>query len=148
MTKSKWNIRKMEPADQIKSQEKKLKGLEQELNDLRQGLTLVADYYHDLEEVSRQQDAAGTVDEDLLKPLVDDDLEFEGIWKFHEEILVADPMARVSCTQMYEAFVRFCENTGRQAVEREAFEFVFSRMENPEPSCDRGEWTGYRLRSG
>ncbi|WP_321506075.1 hypothetical protein [uncultured Methanoregula sp.] len=137
----------MEPADPLTDQEKKLKDLEQELNDLRQGLTLVADYYRDIEEATRQQDASETIDEELLKPLVDDDLEFEGIWKFHEEILIADPAARVPCTQMYEAFVRFCKETGRQAVEQDAFEFVFSRMQNPEPACDRGEWTGYRLRS-
>jgi hypothetical protein len=136
----------MEPADPLTNQEKKLSELEQELNDLRQGLTLVADYYHDLEEISRKQDAAGTIGVELLKPLVDDELEFEGIWKFHEEILVPDPTARVPCTQMYEAFVRFCMETGRQSVEREAFEFVFAHMENPEPSCDRGEWIGYRLR--
>jgi hypothetical protein len=136
----------MEPADHPIDQERKIKTLEQDLNDLRQGLTLVADYYHDLEEVSKQQDAVGTIDEELLKPLVDDDLEFESIWKFHEEVLVPDPGARIPCTAMYDAFIRYCEETGRQAVEREAFEFVFSRMENPEPACDRGEWIGYSLR--
>ncbi|MFA4877928.1 MAG: hypothetical protein WC586_10975 [Methanoregula sp.] len=137
----------MVPADPLTDQERKLKDLEQELNDLRQGLTLVADYYHDLEEVSREASASEAVDEKLLKPLVDDELEFESIWRFHEEVLVPDPGARIPCTQMYEAFVRYCKKTGRQSVEQAAFEFVFSRMQNPEPACDRGEWTGYRLRS-
>jgi hypothetical protein len=136
----------MEPSDPLTNQEKKLSVLEQELNDLRQGLTLVADYYRDLEEVKRKQDASGIVDEELLKPLVEDDLEFESIWKFHEDVLVADPASRVPYTQMYQEFVRYCQETGRQAVDREAFEFVFSHMENPEPVSDKGDWIGYRLR--
>nr|WP_321350803.1 hypothetical protein [uncultured Methanoregula sp.] len=136
----------MDPADPPTEQGKKLKDLELELNDLRQGLTLVADYYRDLEEISRKQVASETVDEEILKPLLDDDLEFEGIWRFHEEILEADPGARVPCSQMYEAFVRFCESTGRVAVEKDAFDFVFSQMKDPAPGCDRGDWTGFRLR--
>ena len=136
----------MEPADKIQKQEKKIKNLELELNDLRQGLTVVADYYRDLRQVSRQQVAAEIVDQDIARPLVDEDREFEGIWRFHEEVLVPDPAAHVPCTAMYEAFVRYCARTGRSPVEQEAFEFVFARMENPRPALRNGEWTGYRLR--
>jgi hypothetical protein len=135
----------MEPSDPLASQEKKITELEQDLNDLRQGLTLVADYYRDLEEVKRQQDASGVVDEELLKPLVEDDLEFESIWKVHEDVLRSDSTSRIPCTQMYQEFVRFCQETGRQPVDRDAFEFVFSRME-PEPACDKGDWIGYGIR--
>src|SRR5512138_1528342 len=110
--------------DRIQEQEKKIRNLEMELNDLRQGLTVVADYYRDLKQVSRQQTAAEIVDQDLARPLVDEDLEFDGIWRFHEEMLVADPAARVPCTAMYEAFVHYCGRTGRSIVEQEAFEFV------------------------
>jgi hypothetical protein len=138
----------MEPADKIHETEKKLRSLELDLNDLRQGLTLVNDYYRDLERVSRRQDAVEAVDQILAKPLVDDDIEFEGIWKFHEEALLADPAAHVPCTAMYEAFVRYCMQTGRSIVEQDAFEFVFAHIENPAPVLDRGEWIGYRLRSG
>lgn len=136
----------MEPDDRIQDQEKKIKNLEMELNDLRQGLTVVADYYRDLRQVSRQQEAAGIVDRDLARPLVEEDREFEGIWRFHEDILIPDPLAHVPCNTMYEAFVRYCARTGRSPVEQEAFEFVFGRMENPAPSLGNGEWTGYRLR--
>jgi len=137
----------MEPSDQIQEHEKKIKYLEQELNDLRQGLTVVTDYYRDLKRVSRRQEAAEEVGETITRPLVDEDMEFEAIWKFHEEVLVADPGARVPCTAIYDAFVRFCARTGRASVEQEAFEFVFAHMENPVPALERGQWVGYRLRT-
>lgn len=136
----------MEPADQPEGQEKKLKNLELELNDLRQGLTVVTDYYKDLEKVSRQQDAVEAVDETITRQLMEDDREFEGIWRFHEEMLIGDEDARVPYQSMYDAFVRFCARNGRMAVDREAFEFVLSKMENPAPVMNRGEWIGYRLR--
>lgn len=142
----------MEPAEQKKpekknkDQKKKIRNLELELNDLRQGLTVVADYYRDLKSVSRQNEAREAVDAQIARPLVEDDAEFEGIWRFHEDVLVPDPAAHVPCTAMYEAFVRYCNRTGRSAVEQEAFEFVFARMENPHPLLRQGEWTGYRLR--
>jgi len=135
----------MTPPGQDPDKEKKIHNLELELNDLRQGLAVVSDYYKDLEGVSRKQEAAAQLDENITRPLIDDDLEFEGIWRFHEEDLVPDPSASVPCHEMYDAFVRYCTSAGRTAVDREAFEFVFSRMENPQPVLDRGTWTGYRL---
>ena len=136
----------MEPADKIQKQEKKIKNLELELNDLRQGLTVVADYYRDLRQVSRQQVATEIVDQDIARPIVDEDREFEGIWRFNEDVLMPDPSARVPFTTMYEAFVGYCKRTGRIPVEQKAFEFVFARMENPCPALGGGKWTGYRLR--
>lgn len=135
-----------EPVDQPDAQDKKIKNLELELNDLRQGLTVVADYYKDLEKVSREQDAIEAVDETINRQLVDDDREFEGIWRFHEEMLIGDPVAHVPSQDMYNAFVRFCSRNHRMPVDRNAFEFVFSRMENPAPEMDRGDWIGFRLR--
>jgi hypothetical protein len=138
----------MDPSEKITNTEEKIKGIEQDLNDLRQGLTLVADYYRDLQKLSRQQDAVEAVDEILARPLVDEDIEFEGIWKFHEDVLVADPNARVPFAEMYEAFVQYCQKSGRSIMDNDAFEFVFAHIENPAPVPDRGEWIGYRLRSG
>ena len=138
----------MEPADKIQEQEKKIKNLELELNDLRQGLTVVADYYHDFRQISRQQVATEIVDREIARPILEEDREFEGIWRFHEDVLVPDKAAHVPCNAMYEAFVRYCKRTGRIAMEQEAFEFVFARMENPRPALGHGEWHGYRLRPG
>jgi hypothetical protein len=138
----------MDPSDKINNTEHKIKGLEQDLNDLRQGLTLVADYYRDLQKISKQQDAVEAVDEILARPLVDEDIEFEGIWKFHEEALVADPDARVPFDVMYKAFIQYCQKNGRGIVDHDAFEFVFAHIENPVPVPDKGDWIGYRLRPG
>lgn len=135
----------MEHPDHLSETEKKLRSLEQDLNDLRQGLTLINDYYRDLEKISKHQDAVEAVDEILAKPLVDEDLEFEGIWKFHEEALVEEAGAVIPCTEMYEAFVRYCETSGRSVVEQDAFEFVFARIEHPAPVLGNGAWTGYRF---
>jgi len=135
----------MEHDERIQDQEKKINKLEMELNDLRQGLTVVADYYRDLRQVGRRQVATEIVDQDLARPLVDDDQEFEGIWRFHEDMLIPDPLSHIPCTAMYEAFVNYCSRTGRTPVDQDAFEFVFARMDDPAPSLDNGEWTGYRL---
>jgi hypothetical protein len=137
----------MVPPEPGMDKERKLHNLEQELNDLRQGLAVVTDYYRDLEGVTKKQDATVELDETIVKPLVDDDLEFESIWRFHEEMLVADHSARVPCPDMYDAFARYCTQAGRTLVDQDAFEFVFSRMENPVPSLNCGAWTGYRLRT-
>ncbi len=137
----------MEPPEPGKEKERTIETLEQDLNDLRQGLTVVAEYYKDLEAGSKKQDASLALDEEIVKPLMEDELEFESIWSFHEEVLVGDAMAHVPCNDMYEAFVQYCNRTGRPVVDQEAFEFVFARMENPVPRCDRGNWIGYRLRS-
>jgi hypothetical protein len=134
-------------SDQPPEQEKKLKNLEQELNDLRQGLAVVTDYYQDLETASRKQDAVEAVDLEITRQLVDDEREFEGIWRFHEEMLIGDVDARVPFEYMYDAFVNFCKKNGRMPVDVEAFAFVFARMENPAPEMDRGEWIGCRIKT-
>jgi len=136
----------MEPSEPVTDKEHKIKDLEHDLNDLRQGLAVVTDYYKDLESSSKEQVASLELDEAIVKPLMEDELEFEGIWSFHEEVLVADSSSHVPCTAMYEAFVKFCTRSGRCVIEQEAFEFVFERMENPKPVCERGNWIGYRLR--
>ena len=138
----------MESSDKITTTEKKIKGLEQDLNDLKQGLTLISDYYRDLERISRQQDAVIAVDEIIAKPQMDDDIEFESIWRFHEDVLVPDPGAHIPLTAMYDAFARYCKKSGRSVMDQESFTFVFSHMENPAPVLDHDEWIGYRLRPG
>lgn len=136
----------MELSDQIITQEKKIKKLEMELNDLRQGLATVQDYYYDLQRVSEKQEAAESIEREIVKPLNDEDREFEGIWRFHRERLIADPSAHIPRAEMYDAFVRYSTKTSRHGVEQDAFEFVFARIKNPSPLFTRGEWMGYRLK--
>jgi hypothetical protein len=57
----------MEPDDKIQDQERKIKNLELELNDLREGLTVVVDYYRDLRQVSRQQVARKPVEQEAFE---------------------------------------------------------------------------------
>ena len=137
----------MELSDHITSQEKKIKKLEMDLNDLRQGLATVRDFYYDLQCVSEKQEAAESIEQDIVQPLNDEDREFDGIWRFHKERLITDPSAHVPRAEMYDAFVKFSTKTSRYGVEQDAFEFVFARIKNPSPLFTRGEWMGYRLKN-
>jgi len=134
----------MDSSDRISRQEKKIRHLELELNDLRQGLAIVQDYYNDLEHDSEDREAALSL-EQVMAPLLDDDRDFNGIWSFHRDLFVADPSAHIPYAEMYGTFVRYCKKTRRIPVEQEVFEFIFARMENPNPVSDRGEWKGCRL---
>ena len=136
----------MELSDHISSQEKKIKKLEMELNDLRQGLATVRDFYYDLQCVSEKQEAAESIEQEIVQPLNDEDREFDGIWRFHKERLIADPSAHVPRAEMYDAFVRYSTKTSHYGVDQDAFEFVFARIQNPSPLFTRGEWKGYRLK--
>jgi len=133
-------------SDQITSQEKKIKKLEMELNDLRQGLATVQDYYYDLQCVSEKQEAAESIEQEIVKPLHDEDRESDRILSFFQERLIADPSAHISRAEMYDAFVGYNAKTSRHVVEQEAFEFVFARIKNPPPVFTKGEWKGYRMR--
>jgi hypothetical protein len=136
----------MEPADEEKEKKVKIASIERELADLRQGLCLVQDYYHDLEKVATKQDAKESVDQSLLKPLMAEDAEFEGIWKFHAEILIPDPISSVPCTQMYETFVAYCTAKGRDTADRQSFDFVLARM-GLRRTEENDAWRGCRIRS-
>lgn len=136
----------MELSDQITSQEKKIKNLEMELNDLRQGLATVRDFYYDLQCGSEKQVAADNIEQEIVKPLNDEDREFDGIWRFHKERLIADPSAHIPREEMYDAFVRYSTKNSHYGVDQDAFEFVFARIQNPSPLFTRGEWKGYRLK--
>jgi len=135
----------MELSDQIITQEKKIKKLEMDLNDLRQGLATVRDFYYDLLCVSEKPEAVEKIERERVMPLDNEDWEFEGIWRFHKERLIADPSAHILRAEMYDAFVRYCTKTSRNGVNQDAFEFVFARMKNPSPLFTRGEWRGCRL---
>ena len=138
----------MKASDRISGQEERIRHLELELNDLRQGLVIVRDYYHELGRVSGNQEAALRLERGIVRPLKEDDREFNGIWRFHREIIIPDPSSHIPYAEMYGAFVRYCTKTGKSPVDQEVFEFVFARMENPSPVFDRGEWKGCRLLTG
>ena len=137
----------MELSDTITNRKKKVNKLEMELNDLRQGLTTLQDFYNDLRYVSGKQEGAGTSERESVQPQNDEDGESEGILRFHRERLIADPSAHIPRTELYDAFVRFITKTSRHCMEQDAFEFVFAQIKDPSPLFTRGEWNGYRFKN-
>ena len=135
----------MDLTDRIIQQEKKIRKLEMDLNDLRQGLSVLQDYYCDLHSVLTRQEILEKMVGVRVMPS-DDDSEFDGIWSFHKEVLIPEPSAHISCAEVYSAFRKYCLRTGKAIVERGAFEFIFARMENPSPELYRGEWKGCRIK--
>ena len=122
----------MDSSDRIQGRRRRLSISRWRLNDLRQGLAIVQDFYNDFEHASEDCDAAMCL-EKVMAPLFDDDRDFNGIWSFHRELFVADPSAHIPYAEMYDTFVRYCKKTRRMPVEQEVFEFIFARMENPVP---------------
>jgi hypothetical protein len=135
-------------SDRISRQEKKIFRLERELDDLRQGLAVVKDFYRDLERFSDDREAAVHLERVMVRPRLDDEREFNGIWKFHREFLIPDPSAHIPYAEMYNSFTEYCRKTGNEPVEQDVFEYVFALMEHPYPVSDRGEWKGCRLLTG
>ena len=137
----------MDPTELINNQEKMIKNLELELNDLRQGLTTLKDYYRQLEQLTKNQEAADNIEDEVVRPQVEDEKEFDAIWQFHKEMLIADPSACIPSAEMYDAFMQYCKKTSPHVVDRWAFEFIFARLENPQPQLSRGIWKGYRIKT-
>lgn len=135
----------MDITDRIIQQEKKIRKLEMDLNDLRQGLTVLQDYYCDLHSVLTGQEILERTEGVRVMPS-DDDSEFDGIWSFHKDVVIPEPSAHISCAELYSAFRKYCQRTGKATVEQGAFEFIFARMENPNPELCRGEWKGCRIK--
>ena len=135
----------MDITDRIIQQEKKIRKLEMDLNDLRQGLTVLQDYYCDLHSVLTRQEIAEKMDGVKVMP-ADDDSEFDGIWSFHKDVVISEPSAYISCADLYTAFRKYCQRTGKAFVEQGAFEFIFAQMENPSPELYRGAWRGCRIK--
>ena len=136
----------MDLSEQIITQEMKIKKLELELNDLRQGLATVQDFYNDLLHVPVKQDAAECIEQEIVQPLHDEDRASDRILSFFQEHLIADPAGHISREDMYDAFVRCNTETSRYPIDQETFEFVFARITDPPLLFTRGEWKGYWLK--
>ena len=135
----------MDITDRIIQQEKKIRKLEMDLNDLRQGLTVLQDYYCDLHSVLTGREILEKTERVTVMPS-DDDSEFDGIWSFHKDVVITEPSAHISCADLYSAFRKYCRITGKAIVEQGAFEFIFARMENPNPELHHGVWKGCRIK--
>ncbi len=56
----------MDPTEPTTDKEKMIKNLELELNDLRQGRITLKDYYCQLEQVTKNQEAAESIEEEIV----------------------------------------------------------------------------------
>ncbi len=136
----------MDPFDMLQEQEKKIQLLERELIELRQGLATVQDFFSELATTAQVQDASALVDQTLVRPLLDDDVEFESIWEFHQKMLVTDPKGSVPLKKMFETYAGYCRSSGRKPIDQDAFEFLLPQMDNPRPVIFRGKWQNCRIR--
>ncbi|MFZ1897606.1 hypothetical protein [Methanoregula sp.] len=136
----------MYPLDLIQEQEKRIQCLEKELTELRQGLAAVHDYFLEIRAAVDEKSASAELNFGIVRPLKEEDAEFEGIWDFHQKMLVGDPAGSIPLDIMYDTFSRFCSKNGRKPVDKDAFEYLLPQMDDPRPVVFRGKWQGCRLR--
>ncbi|ABS56761.1 hypothetical protein Mboo_2247 [Methanoregula boonei 6A8] len=136
----------MYPLDIIQEQEKRIQSLEKELTELRQGLAAVHDYFLQIRAQADEQSISAEINLGIVRPLKEDDAEFEGIWDFHEKMLVSDPKGTVPLDIMYDTYAQFCRKSNKKPVDKDAFEYLLPQMENPRPVVFRGKWQGCRFR--
>ena len=136
----------MYPLDIIQEQEKRIQSLEKELTELRQGLAAVHDYFLDIKAQADAHSVSAEINLGIVRPQKDDDAEFEGIWEFHEQLLVSDPKGTIPLDTMYDTYARFCRKSNKKPVDKDAFEYLLPQMENPRPVVFRGKWQGCRFR--
>ena len=136
----------MYPLDLIQEQEKRIQCLEKELTELRQGLAAVHDYFLEIRAAVDEKSASAELNFGIVRPLKEEDAEFEGIWDFHQKMLVGDPAGSIPLDIMYDTFSRFCSKNGRKPVDKDAFEYLLPQMDDPRPVVFRGTWQGCRLR--
>jgi len=136
----------MSPLEIIQEQELRIQNLERELIELRQGLAVVQDYFLQIKSQTDEHTVSAELSIGTIRPLKDDDAEFEGIWDFHEKILITDPSSSVPLDIMYDTFVQFCRINGKMPVDRDAFEYLLQQMDDPRPVIFRGKWQGCKFR--
>ena len=123
-----------------------IKNLELELTTSGRAVTTLKDYYCRLEQVTKNQEAAESIEEEIVRPQVDDEKEFDAIWQFHEEMLIVDPAALFLWQRCMMPLCSSAKKPRIHPVDISAFNFIFARMENPQPLLDKGAWHGYRLK--
>jgi len=136
----------MYPQDIIQEQEKRLQSLEKELTELRQGLAAVQEYFLQIKARADEESVSAELNFGIVRPLKEEEAEFEGIWDFHQKLLVTDPAGTVPLDIMYDTYVQFCRKNAKKPVDKDAFEYLLPQMENPRPVIFRGKWQGCRFR--
>ncbi|MGA2160965.1 MAG: hypothetical protein ABSG28_02020 [Methanoregula sp.] len=136
----------MYPLELIQEQEKRIQSLEKELTELRQGLAAVHDYFLEIKAAVDEKSISAELNFGIVRPLKEEDAEFEGIWDFHQKMLVADPAGSIPLDIMYDTFAQFCRKNRKKPVDKDAFEYLLPQMDDPRPVIFRGKWQGCRFR--
>ena len=136
----------MHTLDIIQEQEKRIKSLETELTELRQGLVAMNDYFLEFRAAASEKSASAELNIGVVRPLKEEEVEFEGIWDFHRLMLISDHTGSIPLDLMYDTFVQFCRKNGRNPVDKDAFEYLLPQMDDPRPVIFRGKWQGCRFR--
>lgn len=136
----------MYPLDIIQEQERRIQSLEKELTELRRGLAAVQEYFLQVKAQADAESISAELNFGIVRPLKEEDAEFEGIWDFHQKLLVTDPAGTVPLDIMYDTYVQFCHKNSKKPVDKDAFEYLLPQMENPRPVIFRGKWQGCRFR--
>lgn len=135
----------MDPGD-AKKREERIESVQKEIADLRQELASMHEVFASLGPTPAEKQAKAKIERDFVAESTEEDNEFEGIWAFHERMLVTDAGGIVPADAMYAAFVVFCHANGKIPVEQEAFEFLLPQMDDPCPVHAGENWTGCRFR--
>ena len=116
------------------------------LTELRQGLAAVHDYFLEIRAAADEKSVTAELNFGIVRPLKEEDAEFEGIWDFHQKMLVGDPSGSIPLDIMYDTFAQFCRKNGKKPVDKDAFEYLLPQMDDPRPVIFRGKWQGCRFR--
>ncbi|MEN6610780.1 MAG: hypothetical protein ABFC24_08050 [Methanoregulaceae archaeon] len=121
----------MEPAEKKEDpavKEKKLRELQQNLYDIRQGLVTIQDFYSQFAALSKRRNLDdGT---SVALPTVDESGEFESLWHFLSEGgYLGNGTFPDPTDALYASYCGFCRDRGLTPVDRDAFDFVLVMQE-------------------
>lgn len=105
--------------------------LQQDLNDIRQGLITIQDFSETLADLSRKKDPENP--SSVALPTLEESGEFESLWHFlNDNGYLDDGRIPPSSDLLYTEYRGFCHDRGIDPVEREAFDFVILMHVHPE----------------
>lgn len=129
----------MEPAEKKEDpavKEKKLRELQQNLYDIRQGLVTIQDFYSQFAALSRRRNLDDG--SSVALPTIDESGEFESLWHFLSEGgYLGDGSFPAPSDSLYASYCGFCRDRGLTPVDRDAFDFVLV-MQEKERSAGTG----------
>ncbi|MFA5331708.1 MAG: primase-like DNA-binding domain-containing protein [Methanoregula sp.] len=130
----------------VQKREERIESVEKEIADLRQELVSMHEIFTSMGSTPAEKQVKSKIEQEMDAASAEDENEFEGIWAFHERLLVADAAGVIPADSMYAAFVIFCHANGKIPLEQDAFEFLLPQMDDPCPVHSGENWTGCRFR--